>query len=73
MAAFHGGGDHLADVFFNDGRGALVDQLHLGPVRIDADDFVSIRCQATSRDGTHITQTKDTDSHRITSSIQCVI
>ncbi|MCY1453510.1 hypothetical protein D9M71_705060 [compost metagenome] len=50
---------------FDNWRFALVDQVDLGGGYIDANHFMATCRQAASTDCTHITQTKDADTHRI--------
>ncbi|MNH01107.1 hypothetical protein D3C79_603170 [compost metagenome] len=49
---------------FDDGRLALVDQVDLGAGHVHTDHFMATRRQAACTDCTHITQTKDADTHR---------
>src|SRR5262249_4709682 len=54
--------DNFTDLCFNDGRLPTVDQIDLCRNRVDSDDFMSIIGEATRRNCTDITQSKDTDS-----------
>ncbi|MNN09394.1 hypothetical protein D3C81_1222750 [compost metagenome] len=49
---------------FDNWRFALVDQVDLGAGNIHANHFMTPCGQTASTDCTHITQTKDTDTHR---------
>ena len=49
---------------FDDRRLALVDQVDLGAGHVHTDYFMATRRQAACTDCTHITQTKDADTHR---------
>ena len=49
------------EILFDDRRHAVVDQVNLGTLRINADDYVSGLCQARSRDGTDIAESEDGD------------
>ncbi|MNS93497.1 hypothetical protein D3C72_1276760 [compost metagenome] len=49
---------------FDDGRLALIDQVDLGAGHVHTDHFMASRRQAACTDCTHITQTKDADTHR---------
>src|SRR6185369_5049589 len=46
--------DDLIDFNFNNGRMTTADQVDFGPDRIDADDFVSLTCQAPRRNRANI-------------------
>ena len=54
---------HLAEVFLDHRGLAVVDQLDLGRVRIDADDGVAVRGEAGGRYAADIAKPKDTDTH----------
>ncbi len=56
-------GNHVADVFLDDGRDALIDQVNLGRVGIDADDGVAVGSEAAGGNGADITQAKNAYLH----------
>ena len=56
-------GDHLADIFLDDGGDALVDQVHLGLVRVHADHVMAIAGQTPGGNRAHIAQAENTDAH----------
>ena len=68
----HGGLEHalvvgflheLLNVRLNDGGLALVDEVHLAPGVVDADDMVPQLCQTRRAHTAHIAQTENTDIH----------
>ncbi len=61
-ARLDGGGYDFADVCFNDGRLPTVDQVDFGRERIDSDDFMAVIGEASRRNGSDITQSKNADS-----------
>jgi hypothetical protein len=59
----HRRSDALANIFLDDRRDAPIDEIHLYRVWVDADDLVSICCQATRRNGTDVAQAEDANAH----------
>ena len=55
--------DDPADVFFDDGAFARVDEIDLCRLRIDADDFMTLLGQASRRNGPDVSQTPDAKLH----------
>src|SRR5438552_7940726 len=52
-----------ADVLFDDGTFAGVDEIDLRRFRIDADDFMTFLGQATRRNGSDVSETPDAKLH----------
>jgi hypothetical protein len=57
------GGDDRPDVGFDDRRFSGVDELDLGALRVDADDFVTVSCKAGRGDGTDVPEPQHADFH----------
>jgi hypothetical protein len=61
-ARLDSGGHDFPDVCFNDGRLPAVDQVDFGRERVDPNDLMSVIGEATRRNGSDITQSKNADS-----------
>ena len=57
-------GDDLAQVLLDDRRAPLVDEIDLGALRIDADDFVAFFCQEARGYRPDVSETQHADFHR---------
>src|SRR5205085_3675245 len=62
-ACLHLLGDDLAEILFDDRRASFVDEIDLGALRIDADDFVAFLCQQASGYGPDVSEPQHADFH----------